>query len=384
MNLGNLAVALLLSASLSAQADTIVPQDGRGSVQSVSLVPPDDEPDLDVERARELTAAGLPLPATYLLSRALVRDPDSVPALTALAEALLGLGDALSAQVAARRAATLAPSAPGPQALLGDALTALDDAAAAEVAYRKALELQPNPALQEKLSQLAKRPGVPRARLRIRYDGRMKESLGAAVLEVVDRTYSEYAERLGFGPDAPITIVLQMGTKLNAAGVPGWAAGVNDGAIRVPAQGLEEPVPSLITLLRHELAHSFIAARTGDNCPTWLHEGIAQWLEGGDPAREDPGLALAAREGKLIPLLSLEAPFRKLSEARAALAYAQSLSVVAHLLRHHGEHGIVELLSALAGRLPAEQDLPAALGLSYQELRARWEAELRLGDASQP
>jgi hypothetical protein len=54
------------------------------------------------------------------------------------------------------------------------------------------------------------------------------------------------------------------------------------------------------------------------------------------------------------------------------------------LLRHHGEHGIVELLSALAGRLPAEQALPAVLGLSYQELHARWKAELRAGDASQP
>lgn len=366
MKVRRLAVALLLAGGLSAQADTIVPQEGRQI-----------EPDLDVERARKLTAAGLPLPATYLLSRALVRHPDSVPALTALAEALLGLGDALSAQVAARRAATLAPSAPGPQALLGDALAALGDAAAAAVAYRKALELQPNPAVQEKLRQLTgSRPATPRARLRIRYDGRMKESLGAAVLEVVDRTYTEFAERLGFGPDAPITIVLQMGTKLNRTGIPGWAAGVNDGTIRIPALGFDKPGPSMVRVLRHELAHSFIAARTGDNCPTWLHEGIAQWLEGGDPAREDPGLALAAREGSLIPLLSLEAPFKDLSEATAARAYAQSLSVVAHLLRHHGEHGIVELLSALAGRLPAEQALPAALGLSYQELHARWEAEL--------
>ena len=32
---------------------------------------------------------------------------------------------------------------------------------------------------------------------------------------------------------------------------------------------------------------SFLTARVGPSCPTWLQEGLAQWLEGGDPARGD-------------------------------------------------------------------------------------------------
>jgi hypothetical protein len=162
---------------------------------------------------------------------------------------------------------------------------------------------------------------------------------------------------------------------------PEWADGWNDGSIRVPVQGLDRPTPRLVQVLRHELAHSFVTARTGSNCPTWLQEGIAQWLEGGDPARDDAGLAARARSGRLQSLLTLEGPFRGLGEAEANLAYAESLSAVNHILRRSGEAGLVRLLLALGDRLPSEEALPVALGLSYPELQKSWEQSL-LGTAA--
>jgi len=140
---------------------------------------------------------------------------------------------------------------------------------------------------------------------------------------------------------------------------PEWADGWNDGSIRVPVQGLERPTPRLIKVLRHELAHSFVTARTGNNCPTWLQEGIAQWLEGGDPAREDAQLQTIARAGRLQSLLTLEGPFRGLGEADANLAYGQSLSAVNHILRTSGEAGFTTIspawLAAPSRRRPAHR-----------------------------
>jgi hypothetical protein len=130
-------------------------------------------------------------------------------------------------------------------------------------------------------------------------------------------------------------------------------------------------------VLRHELAHSFIAARTGGNCPTWLQEGLSQWLEGDEPGREDATVAAALRAGRLIPLVRLEGPFQTLGEADASLAYAESLSAVAHIARKRGEAGVVRLLSALGDRLPAEEALPVSLALSYAELQRSWEEHLR-------
>jgi hypothetical protein len=168
-----------------------------------------------------------------------------------------------------------------------------------------------------------------------------------------------------------------MGTAFQEGGAPEWAAGTNDGVIRVPVQGIDAPSPQLVRVLRHELAHSFIAARTGGNCPTWLQEGISQWLEGGDPARQDAIVAAAVANGRVLSLLTLEAPFQSLSASDVPLAYAQSLSAVAHIVRLRGEAGIRRLLASLGDRLPSEEALPVSLALSYPEFQSSWETHLR-------
>jgi tetratricopeptide (TPR) repeat protein len=333
--------------------------------------------DPDVHQARALLRAGDPLQATYWLSSLLARKPDSVPALNALASALLALDDPLSAYVAAERASRLDPSDPESHALLGDALAGLDAHTGAMTAYERSLELRPDSGVREKLMRVSRGSAVAGPHLRIRYEGGVNAPLGEAVLRIVDSAYQEYVERLGFAPGLPVTVVLQTQAEFGGGEVPGWAAGINDGDIRIPVQGLDAATPGLVRVLRHELTHSFVAARTGDNCPTWLHEGLAQWLEGGSPERGDVGLAAAAQAGHLMPLVSLEGPFRKLSEAEATLAYAESLSAVAHILRQHGEQGVGRLIAALADQRPAHRALSEALGQSYSQLQRSWETHLR-------
>jgi hypothetical protein len=147
-------------------------------------------------------------------------------------------------------------------------------------------------------------------------------------------------------------------------------------------RGLDKPNPRLVALLRHELAHSFVAARTRGNCPTWLHEGIAQWLEGGEPTREDAVVAAALAGGQLHPLLTLEAPFQTLPPTDITMAYAESLSAVAHIIHKRGEAGLVRLLAALGDGFPSEEALPVALALSYPEFQKSWEEALRGGGAA--
>jgi hypothetical protein len=240
--------------------------------------------------------------------------------------------------------------------------------------------------VRRKLGDVLPAPATPSrgAQFRLKYDGGVNEPLGVAVLKSLTDSYAEFASRLGVSPGDPITVVLQTAAEFQDPRVPGWAEGVNDGTIRVPVQGLSQPTPRLVRVLRHELAHSFIAARTGGNCPTWLQEGLSQWLEGGDPHREDAQLAQAAREGRLLSLASLEGPFDSLNEKDAELAYAQSLSAVAHIVKRSGEPGLVRLLAALGDRLPSEEALPVALALSYPELQKSWVASLVAGEAKRP
>jgi tetratricopeptide (TPR) repeat protein len=353
-------------------------------VDNHSFAAPSADP--DVVKARERLAAQDPVEATRLLRVALGRDPESLPALQTLAEALLALGDARAARDAALRAVRLDDREPRSRALLGDAYAGMGDRAGAEEQYRRSLLLRPDPAVQRKLEDVAPAPARPAqgAQFRIRYDGGVNEPLGVAVLDVLTKAYEEYARRLGFRPEDPVVVLLMMEAGIPEGRVPEWAAGLNDGTIRVPLRGLDRMTPRLTTVLRHELAHSFIAARTGGNCPTWLQEGISQWLEGGDPNREDAAVAALAREGRLMPLLTLEAPFQTLPPVEMAAAYAESLSAIAHIVRRSGPDGVVRLLAALGDRLPSEEALPTALALSYPEFQKSWEDYLRGAERPAP
>jgi tetratricopeptide (TPR) repeat protein len=335
--------------------------------------------DPELARARERLAARDPVEATRLLLQVVARNPHSREGWLALAESYLALGDARAAREAASRAVRLDERDARAHALLGDAYAAMGDRAAAELEYRESLRLRPDAEVQRKVGEVSPAPAQAGggARFRLRYDGSVREPLGAAVLETLTAAYAEYQRRLGFRPEEPVTVVLQTEAAFQDPATPDWAAGLNDGTIRVPVQGVEALTPRLGAVLRHELAHSFIRARTGGNCPTWLQEGVSQWLEGGDPAREDAGLAAAARTGKLHPLLTLEAPFQTLPPAELARAYAESLSAVAHILRRRGEGGVVRLLAALGDGLPSEEALPVALALSYPEFQREWETHLR-------
>ena len=60
------------------------------------------------------------------------------------------------------------------------------------------------------------------------------------------------------------------------------------------------------------------------------------------------------------------------------MAYAESLSAVAHVLRLRGEPGLVRLIAALGDGLPSEEALPVAIGMGYGEFQQSWEQALRV------
>jgi hypothetical protein len=351
------------------------------SVERTAVPPPQQQPeDPAVVRAKELLSAGRDDLAIKELRALLARDPRQLGALQALCEAFLHKGDSRAAVDAAEKAVRLDERDARSRALLGDALLALGNLSGAAVEYRASLRLNADPTVQKKLAAIAAPPpsaSAPGAQFRLRYDGGVNEPLGVAVLQILTEAFAEFAARLSYTPPDPVTVVLQTEAEFQESGAPVWAEGIYDGTVRIPVRGVERPTPRLRALLRHELAHSFLTARTAGNCPTWVQEGVAQWLEGGDPSRADASLAARARAGTLFPLLTLEAPFQNLAPGDAPVAYAESLSGIAHLLRLRGETGLSRLLAALGDGLPSEEALPVAIGMSYAEFERSWETRLR-------
>lgn len=113
-------------------------------------------------------------------------------------------------------------------------------------------------------------------------------------------------------------------------------------------------------LLTHELAHAFIASRTGRRAPRALDEGLAQCVSGRRPV------------ARAIDPQALEVGVA----VRVEDFYEAALSFVEFLVRQHGQRAMNDLLEALA-RTDAEAAFQRAYGTGYAEARREWARGLR-------
>ena len=168
----------------------------------------------------------------------------------------------------------------------------------------------------------------------------------------------------------PIEILDDKGSGASAE-LPGH---YQNGVIRVRRQTLAKESEAR-RVLRHELAHAAVDQRTRGNCPHWLQEGIAQFLDGTDVVAIDARLR---REPlSLVPLFRIEGPFKDRDPVSREVAYRESASAVSFLVARVGKGGLLFLTSRLGEGRPLEQAL-VETGLSYTELQQAWEASLRI------
>jgi len=115
----------------------------------------------------------------------------------------------------------------------------------------------------------------------LRYHGGASRQLASEVIHTLEDQFRVLKSELHYTPPEQIGVILYTQESFfDVTRVPGWAGGLNDGRIRVPVQGLETVSDLLARILKHELTHSFVFQKTGGRCPTWLQEGVAQWMEG--------------------------------------------------------------------------------------------------------
>lgn len=131
-------------------------------------------------------------------------------------------------------------------------------------------------------------------------------------------------------------------------------------------------------MIPHELSHVVLYQAThnpyGDN-PTWFEEGLATHNQE-VPDYDYPLLVQdAARRGRLIPLRALSASFPSDPDL-AVLSYAESASIIEFILKEYGSEGLSALVKVFAEGETAEAAVQRALGLSLEELEARWRATL--------
>jgi len=132
-------------------------------------------------------------------------------------------------------------------------------------------------------------------------------------------------------------------------------------------------------LVMHELTHVALDLKmqaTRGEAPRWVHEGLAQWMEGEMPAAQKDILGAAAVEGRLLALDELEDAFEGNRET-VDLAYAQSHVLVAYLVEHGPPGAVGNFLEALERTGDEKQALRRAAGIPLDVLQQRWIKSMR-------
>lgn len=203
----------------------------------------------------------------------------------------------------------------------------------------------------------------------LRYHGGASRELASQVIHALEEQFQVLKSELHYTPSEPIGVILYtQETFRDVTRVPGWAGGLNDGRIRVPVQGMENVSDLLVRILKHELTHSFVFQKTAGRCPTWLQEGIAQWMEGRRSGEDAAQLVALFDDGKGKPLRYLDGPWMGLSGSQARYSYAWALAVVEGIEADAGSDGIDRLLDSVRTESSGEGALLQALRTNYSNL----------------
>jgi hypothetical protein len=187
-------------------------------------------------------------------------------------------------------------------------------------------------------------------------------------LRALEDDFRDIESQLDYTPPEQIGVILYTGQDFaDITRAPSWAGALNDGRIRIPVQGLNGVTPELARVLKHELTHSFVGQKSHGRAPTWLQEGIAQWMEGRRSSGASSALLDLAAQNEMPSLGSLEGSWLALSGNSAAFAYAWSLAVVESIVQSGGITDISRLLDRIATS-STEAALRETLRCDYAEL----------------
>jgi len=203
----------------------------------------------------------------------------------------------------------------------------------------------------------------------LKYNGAAQPALAREVLRTLEGHYTRIESELNYTPPEAIGVVLytQQGFS-DITRAPGWVGALNDGRIRVPVQGLVNVDSELSRVLKHELTHSFIQQKTHGRAPTWIQEGVAQWMEG---KRSEENVAVLTQiydGGQAAPLERLEGSWMGLPADVARYAYAWALANVEYLVETDGMGDVERLLEQLSAGGSTEDALKQVLHSDYGDL----------------
>lgn len=317
--------------------------------------------------------------------QALVFAPENVGLLLNLAVLYLRESQFTAALDPLERARRTSPDSADVAKLTGWAYYGANKMDQAIEEWRRAERLRPDPEVEQALAKAERdkseedsyREGET-AHFDLKYYGGAAPDLARGILRTLEDDFRDLESQLDYTPPERIAVILYTEQAFgDITRAPGWVGALNDGRLRIPVQGLTRVTPELARVLKHELTHSFVGQKSHNRAPTWLQEGIAQWMEGRRSSSDAGALIDAAGQGMAPQLGSMGGSWMGLSGNSAAFAYAWSLAVVESIIDAGGVSDVSRLLDRIATASSVEDALKETLHLNYDELNQQTVAYLK-------
>jgi tetratricopeptide (TPR) repeat protein len=316
---------------------------------------------------------GRPDEAAVLFTKALTETPDDPALLKGLGVAAVHAGRPDDAMAPLERAARVEYD-PEVRLLLAHLHDRRDNPAQAVVNLKSVLEHEPTNESARRLLDKVEREWRAEAGFRreitprfvVKYRETLDAGVRRAIVAQLEAAASQVGRALAYVPQQRTTVVLYEYREFrDVTRVHAWATGLFDGKIRLPVGRALPPPHELERLVVHEYAHAAIHELARGRAPRWLHEGLAQILEG---AAADPVLRAPAG----LTLAGVEALAGDSDPMRARAGYDIALWIVRDLLDRGGMEPLRELLARLGAGETMAEAMPRVYGLRLTEIEFQW------------
>ncbi len=324
-------------------------------------------------------------PAIEQYRQALIFAPTNVGLLLNLASLYLRESQFTAALDPLERARRVAPDSADVAKLMGWAYRGADKMDLAISEWQRAEKLRPDPEVEQALEKAQRdkneedsyREGET-VHFNLKYNGSATPELARGILRALEEDFQDLESQLDYTPPESIAVILYTDQAFgDITRAPGWVGALNDGRLRIPVQGLTGVTPELARVLKHELTHSFVGQKSHGRAPTWLQEGVAQWMEGRRSSTTAGALVNAVGQGAMPPLSAMEGSWMGLSGNSAAFAYAWALAVVESIIDAGGVSDISRLLDRIATAPSTEAAAQETLHSNYSDLQDQTVAYLK-------
>ena len=213
-------------------------------------------------------------------------------------------------------------------------------------------------------------------------------AFGNEVLAYLEQAAVELEKRLDGSLQGPLRVVLHTDEEFrDQLKVPDHVRGYyssGERKIHVPAARAQSDPEGFHKTLTHELTHALIHAMTED-CPTWLHEALAQECAGqigaAEAARSRAAFAARDARGELIALPALEEAFATSRDNAKVFGelYIQAWCILDYLGTTYGRDKFPELIKTLGSGASIDAACSAVFGKTLEEIDADWRTSLKGG-----